>query len=384
MPRSVVLAAFTAFVLMLGLGVLFPVLPFLTRELGIPDSHAGWLLAAYPAASFVASPFWGRFSDRRGRKPALVIGLVGYGVGFGLFGLGRDFSELLGARVLGGLVSAAALPALFAYVADVTSAERRSAAMGLLGAGIGLGVTFGPLLGWLTWSAYGLRAPYFVSGAIGLANALAVALALPESARGAAGAPAESEASLWRLAGPLAPFLACSFLTSTARIAVDATFGFFAQNALGATPRGVAGLLFTMGMAGALVQGGALRALAGRVSDRSLFAAGCALMAAGLGVFSVASGWTSATVAALGVAIGFALLSPTLAALLSRAGEAAQGDAQGLNGSATALSRVVAPLLFTSGLWPLAGAPGTYGVAALFALVALGIALARFRTPAAA
>src|SRR4029077_15894546 len=84
MPRSVLFAAFTAFVLMLGLGVLFPVLPFLTRDLGISDAGAGALLAAYPLAPFVASPFWGRFSSRRGRKPALVIGLVGYAVGFGL------------------------------------------------------------------------------------------------------------------------------------------------------------------------------------------------------------------------------------------------------------------------------------------------------------
>ncbi len=379
MPRSVILAASTAFVLMLGLGVLFPVLPFLTRELGISDARAGWLLAAYPLASLAASPFWGRFSDRRGRKPALVIGLVGYGVGFGLFGLGRDFDELLAARVLGGLFSAAALPSLFAYVADVTKQETRSTAMGVLGAGIGLGVTFGPLLGWVTWSAYGLRAPYFVSGAIGLANALAVALVLPESTRAAVEEVVE-RVSLWKSAGALLPFLAASFLTSTARISVDATFGFFAQTALAATPGGVAALLTAMGLAGALVQGGLLRAVAGRVSDGALFTAGCAVLAAGLGLLSVSSSWPTATCAGLLVAIGFALLSPTLAALLSRAAESAQGDAQGLNGSATALSRIVAPLLFTSMLWPAAGAPGTFGVAALFALAALGIALARFRT----
>ena len=151
MSRSVLLAAFTAFVLMVGLGVLFPVLPYLTRELGISDAAAGALLAALPLAAFVASPLWGRFSSRRGRKPALVLGLLGYAVGFTLFGLGRNFEELLAARLLGGLVSAAAMPALFAYVADVTSAEQRSAAMGLLGAGIGLGVTVGPVLGGLTY-----------------------------------------------------------------------------------------------------------------------------------------------------------------------------------------------------------------------------------------
>jgi multidrug resistance protein len=388
MPRSVAFAALTAFVLMLGLGVLFPVLPFLTRELGISDANAGWLLASYPLASFVASPLWGRFSSARGRKPALVIGLVGYALGFILFGFGQTFAQLLAARVFGGLVSAAALPALFAYVADVTTAEKRSSGMGALGAGIGLGVTFGPLIGWLTFEAFGLRAPYFVSGAIGLANALAVGFALPESLTSEARAERDRAAAprvpLLRIALPLAPFLLCAFLTSTARMAVDTTLGFFAQTALGATPRGVAGVLFVMGITSAIVQGGVVRALAGRVSDYALFVAGCALMSAGLAAFGFAGSWAGVVASGIPVAIGFALLSPTLQALLSRAAEDAQGEAQGLSGSATALSRVIAPVLFTTGLWPHYGGPGTYAVAALLCIAALVVALARIRSPAGA
>jgi multidrug resistance protein len=388
MPRSVGFAALTAFVLMLGLGVLFPVLPFLTRELGISDANAGWLLASYPLASFVASPLWGRFSSARGRKPALVIGLLGYAAGFILFGFGQTFAQLLAARVLGGLVSAAALPALFAYVADVTTSEKRSSGMGALGAGIGLGVTFGPVIGWLTFEALGLRAPYFVSGAIGLANALVVALALPESltaeARAARDRSEAPRVPLARIALPLAPFLVCGFLTSTARMAVDTTLGFFAQTALGATPRGVAGVLFVMGITSAIVQGGVLRALAGRVSDQSLFVAGCALMTAGLAAFGFAGSWAGVLAAGIPVAIGFALLAPTLSALLSRAAEDAQGEAQGLAGSATSLSRVLAPLLFTTGIWPHFGGPGTYAVAASLCAAALAVAVLRFRTPAGA
>jgi MFS transporter, DHA1 family, multidrug resistance protein len=387
MPRSVAFAALTAFVLMLGLGVLFPVLPKFTSELGISDAAAGWLLAAYPLASLVASPWWGRFSNARGRKPALVIGLCGYAVGFILFGFGQTFEQLLMARVLGGLTSAAALPALFAYVADVTPADRRSSGMGALGAGIGLGVTFGPAIGALTDAWLGVRAPYFVSGAIGLANALVVAIALPESltaearsARDRAEAPA---VPLLRIAAPLMPFLICSFLTSTARIAVDSTFGFFAQASLGATPRGIAAVLTAMGVASAIVQGGVLRSLVGRVSDTSLFVAGCSLMSAGLAAFGFASSWAGFLASGMPVAIGFALLSPTLTAMLSRAAESAQGEAQGLNGSATALSRVIGPLLFTTGLWPRVGGPGTYAVAAALAALALGVALARFRTASA-
>jgi multidrug resistance protein len=387
MPRSVAFAALTAFVLMLGLGVLFPVLPKFTSTLGISDADAGWLLAAYPLASFVSSPLWGRFSNARGRKPAIVIGLIGYGLGFLAFGLGQSFWQLLAARVFGGLVSAAALPALFAYVADVTTAEKRSSGMGAIGAGIGLGVTFGPALGALADAWLGVRAPYFLSGAIGLANALVVALALPESLTADARAERDREAvariPLAQIAAPLAPFLVCSFLTSTARIAVDSTFGYFAQATLGATPRGIAAVLTAMGITSAIVQGGVLRKLSGRVSDTSLFATGCLLMTIGLAAFGYASSWTHFVLAGTPVAVGFALLSPTLTALLSRAAGSAQGEAQGLNGSATALARVAAPLLFTTGLWPRVGGPGTYAVAAALSALALGVAFLRFRTPAA-
>jgi MFS family permease len=285
-------------------------------------------------------------------------------------------------------LSAAALPALFAYVADVTTPEKRSSGMGALGAGIGLGVTFGPLIGWLTYEALGLRAPYFVSGAIGGLNAIVVWLALPESLTAEARISRDREAAprvpLARIAVPLAPFLVCGFLTSTARMAVDTTLGFFAQTALGATPRGVAGVLFVMGITSAVVQGGVLRAFAGRVSDSSLFSAGCALMTAGLAAFGFAQSWAGVLASGIPVAIGFALLSPTLAALLSRAAEGAQGEAQGLAGSATSLSRVIAPLLFTTGLWPRFAGPGTYAVAAFLCAAALVVAVARFRTPAAA
>ncbi len=388
MPRSIAYAALTAFVLMLGLGVLFPVLPKFTSALGISDADAGWLLASYPLASFLASPLWGRFSNTWGRKPAIVIGLCGYASGFILFGFGQNFTQLLAARVLGGLLSAAALPALFAYVADVTTPEKRSSGMGALGAGIGLGVTFGPAIGALTDAWLGVRAPYFVSGAIGLLNATLVWFVLPESLSPAAresdaqdGAP---RVPLLRIAAPLAPFLICSFLTSTARIAVDSTFGFFAQSSLGATPRGIAGVLTVMGIASAVVQGGVLRKLGGRVSDTRLFITGCVLMTGGLAAFGFANSWTGFLVTGVPVAVGFALLSPTLTALLSRAAESSQGEAQGLNGSATALSRVIAPLLFTTGLWPRVGGPGTYAVAACLSALAVGVAVMGFKRRATA
>ena len=97
MSRPLLLVAATGFLMMLGLSVLFPVLGFFTRELALSDLEAGVMMSSYALASFVTAPAWGRFSDRVGRRPAIVIGLLGFSLAFGLFGLGSNFWEWLGA-----------------------------------------------------------------------------------------------------------------------------------------------------------------------------------------------------------------------------------------------------------------------------------------------
>ena len=165
MPLAVLPAALAAFWIMAGFGVLFPVLPYFSQQLGLSMWEYAWLLGVYPAVGVLAGPLWGRFSDRFGRRPAIALGLAGFGLSFVLFGLGQGFAELFGARVLGGALGAAALPAVFAYAADVSPPERRSAAMGVVGAALGLGLAFGPALGGAL-SGYGLRVPFFAAGGI--------------------------------------------------------------------------------------------------------------------------------------------------------------------------------------------------------------------------
>lgn len=389
MPRSLLLAALTAFLLMLGLGVLFPVLPYFTRSLGLSDIQAGLLMSAYPAVGVVVSPLWGRFSERTGRKRAIAIGLLGFALSFILFGLGSSFGELLGARVLGGLFSAAALPAIFAYAADVTEPERRSTAMGVLGASIALGVSFGPLVGGVLGSI-DLRLPYFASGGLGLLTAVAVLAFLPESLTPALRAEAERRReslargglTLRRVASGLFAFLAYSFLTSAGRLGVDSTLGFLAADRLGGTPYGVGLLIFSMGMIGVLVQGVLVTRLSRRWSDHRLLLSGTLVMAVGLAGIAAAHGWVSISAGGALMALGYSVLSPTFTAQLSRAAEGVQGEAQGLNNSAQSLSRVFGPLLFVT-LYSWAGTPTPYLVASLLCLVALGLAAARLDPPRA-
>ena len=353
MPLALLPAALAAFWIMVGFGVLFPVLPYFSQELGLSKWEYAWLLGVYPAIGVVAAPIWGRFSDRFGRRPAIALGLVGFGISFLLFGLGHRFAELFGARVLGGALGAAALPAVIAYAADVTGPERRSAAMGAVGAALGLGLAFGPALGGAL-SVYGLRVPFFAAGGIAVLGGLSVWALLPESLTPRV---RESQAAHrdWlesrgltriRIARGLSPYLLASFLLSLARLAIDVTVAFLVADRLGRGPASVGALLFGLGLLAFAVQGGAIRPLVARLGDGRVFAAGVVLMGAGLGSVIWVQSWAAVIVSGCLVVSGFALHSPTLTALLSRAAEGVQGEAQGLNASVQSLSRFVGPILF--------------------------------------
>lgn len=359
-------AALSAFLLMLGLSVLFPVLPFYVRWLELSEAEAGVLMSSYAAVSVVASPLWGRFADARGRKPAIMIGLLGFATSFLAFGLGSSFAQLLAARVVGGVFAAAALPAILAYSADVSAPERRSTAMGMIGAAIGMGIVAGPVFGGLL-APLGLRVPFFVSAAIGVVATALVGWRMREPERHVTGAGGADWQALGRLGGGalavLAPLLAYGVMISASRVGFEATLGFLLADRFGAGPAAVGGLLGGTALAGVALQAGGIRLLARRFSDLQLMRVGTLAVVAGLGGLAVAQTWTWLVTAGLVLALGYALVMPTFTALVSHVGEGDQGGAQGLGQSAQSIGRVVGPVAFTW-VYQRHGGTACYAVAA--------------------
>jgi multidrug resistance protein len=381
LSRPLLLISATAFLLMLGLGVLFPVLADFTRSLGLSELQAGLLLGSYAFASFAMAPFWGRLSEQRGRRPVVLIGLVGFSATFLLFALRTSFAELLLIRSIGGLFAAAAMPAIFAYAADVSTPEARSRTLGMVGASIGVGVVAGPALGAFTVAHWGVRAPFFATAAIGLVASTAVAAWLPESltpsiraaAHARRSALAERGVTLSRIGVGLAPFLIYSFLVQLGRTGLDSTVAFLVADRLGGSTREVGILLTGVGMIAVLVQGGGMRVLAKRFSDHALMMTGTALLAVGLLGTGAAGSWGSLWLWVSLLGTGSALLLPTFTAELSRAAEGLQGEAQGLNTSVQSLARALGPVLATA-LYRFHGPRSTYVVASVLVAVALLVA----------
>jgi len=172
-----------SFLSTVGMALVFPVLPFLVgSHVGDAGSTAFWvgiLEAAYAACAFVAAPFLGALSDRIGRRPVLIVSLIGSAIGWVLFGLGGALWVLLLARVIDGL-TAGDMSVAFAYLADITAPEDRARRFGLAGAVGGVGFLVGPAIGGLLASV-SLAAPMLAAAAVSILTAILTAVALPES-----------------------------------------------------------------------------------------------------------------------------------------------------------------------------------------------------------
>jgi MFS transporter, DHA1 family, multidrug resistance protein len=346
---ALVLVCAAAFLYMLGLSVIFPVVPTFIRALGLSESDAGILVSSYALASFFMAPVWGRISQRIGRKPTLLIGLAGFSLGFLCFGLGSSFATLLAARGIGGLLAAAVMPAIFAYAADTTLPERRSTVMGAIGAAVGVGVLFGVVLGG-TLGNVDARLPFFTAAAIGAVTAVCTALWLPESLtpelRAAAEAERDAGASAPRLAVRLLPLLSFGFLIQVGRSALEGTIGFLVIDRFAGSPADTGLVLGLSTLVAVGAQGGLLRALTRVASDRGLMLGGTLLLTLGLLFTGAAARWDVLLAAAALLGLGAGVVEPTFRGELSRVSEAIQGEIQGLHSSAQSLARALAFWLF--------------------------------------
>lgn len=373
----------TLFNSILGLSVLFPVLGPLSRELGLSEVQVGLFSTGYALMQFVWSAYWGRRSEVVGRKPILLMGILGFAASFFLFALfawlGYQkvllgwglFGSMLAARLLGGAFSSATLPTAQAYLADITPREQRTQNFAILGAAFGLGVIFGPAIG-AGLAHFGLLAPVVFSASLALLNALFVWVVLPESRKVETRPPSPPRLS-WADSRIL-PLLLVGLSINLASIAMEQTVAFLYQDRLSlssAQTAQVVGLaLVVFGVVGVLVQGVWVRAV--NWPPRRLLGLGLPLLLLGyLGlVFAPNFFWLTLSLVLLGLG---SMTAPGLTAAQSLAvSDQEQGAVAGLSSAAQALGRMLGPVVGTS----LYGLSPAYPY--LFSALLIGLALVFF------
>jgi DHA1 family tetracycline resistance protein-like MFS transporter len=342
----------------IGFGIILPVLPRLIMQLtavGIDRAarYGGWLSFVYALMQFFCAPVLGNLSDRFGRRPVLLFSVLALGVDYLIMGFAPVISWLFLGRMIAGIAGASFTPA-YAYVADITPAERRAQNFGLMSAAFGIGFILGPAIGGLL-GTFGARAPFFTAGVIALANAALGYFALPESLP-----PGKRRAFHWVRANPLGTLrqmrhypsvlvtLGALFLWQLAHQVLPGTWAFYTISKFHWSSAQVGYSLAFVGLLMAVSQGVLTRVLIPWIGGMRRAALGGMLAAllAYIGYAFATQGWMMYVVGL--TTFLFALTYPSMNALASQQIPAnAQGELQGAVASLGSLSAIIGPPLMT-------------------------------------
>jgi multidrug resistance protein len=357
MKRSPLLVIFiTVFIDLVGFGIVIPVLPFYAEgtKFGATPSQVGLLFASYSVMQLVFAPVLGRLSDKYGRRPILLISLLGTSLGFLILGFATTLTMLFIGRIIDG-ISGGNISTAQAYIADVTTKENRAKGMGLIGAAFGLGFVFGPAIGGVL-SRWGINVPFLFAGGLALANVVLLYFTLPETvtkdhpARVSAATGRGLHQVITSLRNPRLGFvLTIYFLSIVAFSIMTATFSLFMMFRLGFDAFHNGWVFAFVGVISAIIQGGLIGKLVKRFGEPLLVIVGGLLFAVSLFVIpfvTPATGLLVILVIGAATAIGQALSAPSLSSLASKsAGAGEQGGVLGVMQSVASLARAVGPSL---------------------------------------
>ena len=334
------------FLVMVGFGIIIPVLPFYAEDIGANPTQLGFLMVFYSLMQLLFAPMWGRISDRVGRKPVIMIGILGLSLSFFLMGVSSSLWMLFVARIIGGILSSANMPTVMAYVADITSPEDRGKGMGVVGAATGLGFVFGPAIGGV-FSKINLTMPFYIAGVTSLITFFLVWFLLKESlAKETRGQTNKKKTSLLgELKGSQSILFYLQLFISLSLSGLEATFAYFAAEKAGIGTVGLGYIFMIMGLASAIVQGGLVGRMTKKFGEGSVIQMGIIISALGFGLILLVSNFTTAAIYLTIFGIGNGVIRPSISALLTKSSNAGHGSTTGLLSSFDSLGRIIGPPL---------------------------------------
>jgi MFS transporter, DHA1 family, tetracycline resistance protein len=369
------------FINLLGFGIVVPLLPFYAKSFAAPAWQIALVFSAYAIGAFFGEPFWGRLSDRVGRKPILISTVSGNCLCYLAMAYAPTIYFAFFARIAGGLMSGNG-SVIQGYIADVTPPDRRSGRMALLGAAFNIGFIVGPALGGLlahpAAGHLGFRIPLMVCSALSATCVAGIVLFVRES-RVRTQAFSE-QASRWAVLGnalthpAIGRLMLVTFLAGCAFTGIESIFGLWTEARFGWGPRQVGSAFAIVGVVAAFCQIVLVGRLSRRFGEARVLAAGMAMTAAFLSLQPWSSGAPMVVPLLALTAFGQSIAWPNVAALISRNVDwRHQGQYLGLNNATGALARVVGP--FCAGLaFSTAGVNAPFYLAALMVLPAVALA----------
>ncbi len=347
--RNLAILFVTLVIMMMGFGIIIPILPDLVTTFGGTGLEMGGLMAIFSAMQFLFSPMWGGLSDRFGRKPILMLGVFGNALSMVALGISTQLWMLFAARGLAGILSSATLPTAMAYISDSTDNKSRGGGMGVIGAAMGLGMVLGPGAGGLL-STISLQAPFYFAAILSLVAMLAIWLFLPESL-----AAENREISvklqgpqlkaMWQsLFGPLAFLFIAAFMISFAMTNFEGIYAYYAKDRYGYEPHTIGIILTAIGVVSVIAQGALTGIATRKFGEVNVIKTSLIASVVGFLVMLLATDLPTVILTSSFFVLANAMLRPAVSSLISQRTTQGQGIAMGLNNAYMSLGRVIGPI----------------------------------------
>lgn len=334
------------FIAFLGIGLVIPVLPTIMNELNISGKVVGYMVAAFAITQLIISPFAGRWVDKYGRKVMIVLGLLIFGFSEFLFGFGKTVEVLFISRMLGGISAAFIMPAVTAFIADITTNDTRPKALGYMSAAISTGFIIGPGFGGLL-AEIGTRLPFYSAGFLGALAAILSFVLLKEPERAKEEAPkAGQKTGLRRVFIPMY-FIAfiLIFVLSFGLSAFESLFSLFVDHKFGFTPKDIAIVITGSALVGAVAQVLLFDRLARRMGEINLIRYCLGVSAILVLLMTFVSSYFSILLTTFVLFTGFDLMRPAITSYLSKIAGNEQGFVGGMNSTFTSIGNIFGPII---------------------------------------
>lgn len=327
---------------MVGFGIVAPILGRYADRYGASGFEVGLLFASFSLAQMVFAPILGRWSDRIGRKPVIIISLLGSALGSFITGAAGALWVLFVGRLIDG-ASGASISVAQGAVTDIASPQQRARMLGLLGMAFGVGFVVGPALGGLA-SLGGPHVPFYVASVLALINAGAAIVRLPETrTRKLRSAPPERRRTSRR---PITSYVGIGFLAAVPFAGFEATFSLFGGRRFSLTEGSTAVVFLGVGVLMSAVQGAFIAPLTKRFGSVRLVVYGQSLVAVGMLALGASTTWAALCFALVLMVLGAGVAAPSLTALVANsADDNRRGEMLGIQQSASAFARVIGPPL---------------------------------------
>jgi MFS transporter, DHA1 family, multidrug resistance protein len=347
--KKMLILMINMFIAIGSFGIIIPILPAYLLSIGEAGTAAGLMIAIFAGAQLIMSPFAGKWADKYGRRIMIIAGLSVLALSMFIFYFSDSITVLYLSRVIGGIGAALLIPAIFAYVADITTMDQRAKGNSYISASMSLGIVIGPGIGGFL-ADFGLKIPLLISAIVGVVAVIFSVVMLKESLTTKADVPDVKPDPMVKeivqsFSRPYFIPLVITLVMSFGLMAYESVLGLFVDNQFGATPKDIAILVTSTGLISVIIQLFAVDWVVRRFGERAVLTLFLGIAAAGFLLCIIAPSYVLFFGVTMIIFLSTSILRPVLTTLISKLAGQEQGFAMGMNNAYMSIGNVLGPLL---------------------------------------